>query len=290
MEFRLKKYLKQTGVAMTEYAVLLAFVAAVGASFTSDSGLSSGISGAVSKVVSVFGYFGGYKEVADGNQPHFGGTGSGVLSGIDCGTHESGKWSWKNIYTNDSGQEAGSAFLEDGNNAASQSASKYAKELLDQMYEAGSFGGVDPMSWAFTEGCGTNTQSLNLYWSNSEWNSIDGGSVPIIQMNKEAGSNKKAQYYVAMANVKDGKLQLWNQAAALKGEVSYVDASTGKMVNLKYDSNQAPANNGSAETSSQYLNNHYPGMAFTDFNAAQKAYYDLVNKYNIQTQNNYKPR
>ena len=287
MEFRLKKYLKQTGVAMTEYAVLLAFVAAVGASFTSDSGLSSGISGAVSKVVSVFGYFGGYKEVAAGNQPNFDGRGQDVLDGLGSGHFASGNWSWDKIYTNDSGQEAGYAFLED-DNANSKSASTYAKELLDQMYKAGSFGGVDPMSWAFTEGCGTNTQSLNLYWSNSEWKKIGEGSVPIIQMNKEADSDT-AQYYVAMANVKDGKLQLWNQAAALKGEVSYVDASTGGMVNLRCDTDQAPANNGSAQTSSQYLNNHHPGMAFTDFNAAQKAYYDLVNKHNIQTQNNYKP-
>ena len=288
MEFRLKKFLKQTGVAMTEYAVLLAFVAAVGASFTSDSGLSSGISGAVSKVVSVFGYFGGYKEVADGNQPNFAGKGQSALGGLGSGNFAAGSWSWDKIYTNDSGQEAGSAFLEDGNNDASQSASKYAKELLDQMYAAGSFGGVDPMSWAFTEGCGTNTQSLNLYWSNSDWKSIRDGSVPIIQMNQEAGSNK-VQYYVAMANVEGGKLQLWNQAAALKGDVSYVNASTGGMVTLKYDSDQAPANNGSAQTSSQYLKNHHPGMAFTDFNAAQKAYYDLVSKNNIQTQNNYKP-
>ena len=116
MEYRLKKFLKQTGVAMTEYAVLLAFVAAVGASFTSDSGLSSGISGAVSKVVSVFGYFGGYKEVAAGNQPHFSGTGQGPLSGLGSGNFdENGGWSWDKIYTNDSGQEAGSAFLEDDN-------------------------------------------------------------------------------------------------------------------------------------------------------------------------------
>ena len=94
MEFRLKKYLKQTGVAMTEYAVLLAFVAAVGASFTSDSGLSSGISGAVSKVVSVFGYFGGYKEVAAGNQPNFDGRGQDVLDGLGSGHFASGNWSW----------------------------------------------------------------------------------------------------------------------------------------------------------------------------------------------------
>lgn len=286
MEYRLKKFLKQTGVAMTEYAVLLAFVAAVGASFTSDSGLSSGISGAMNKVVSVFGYFGGYKEVAADNQPHFGGTGSGVLSGIDFGSHESNKWSWKNIYTNDSGQEAGSAFLEYGNEQ-SKLASKYAKELLDQMYKAGSFGGVDPMSWAFTEGCGTNTQSLNLYWSNSDWESISNGTVPIIQMNKEAGSYK-AQYYVAMANVKDGKLQLWNEAAALKGNVSYVNPSGGT-VELSCNANTKPGNNGAAETSSLAIANNHPKLAFSDFNEAQKAYYDLVSKNNIQTQNNYKP-
>ena len=286
MEFRLKKYLKQTGVAMTEYAILLAFVAAIGASFTSDSGLSSSISGAMSKVVSVFGYFGGYKEVAAGNQPHFTGTGSGKLTGIESGSHTADQWSWAQVYTNDKDQEAASAFLDAG--GKSGIASGYAKELLDQMYAAGSFGGVDPVSWAFTEGCGTNTQSLNLYWSNSEWKKIGEGSVPIIQMNKEADSDT-AQYYVAMANVKDGKLQLWNQAAALKGEVSYVDASTGGMVNLRCDTDQAPANNGSAQTSSQYLNNHHPGMAFTDFNAAQKAYYDLVSKNSIPTQNNYKP-
>lgn len=284
MKIAWKKYLKQTGVAMTEYAVLLAFIAAVGASFTSDSGLASSISGAVNKVVSVFGYFGGYKEVAAGNQPHFTGTGSGSLSGIDFGKHTSDQWSWEHVYTNDSGQEAGSAFLEDG--GKSGIASGYAKALLDKMYAAGSFGGVDPMSWAFTEGCGTNTQSLNLYWSNSDWKNIDNGKVPIIQMNKEAGSDK-AQYYVAMANVKDGKLQLWNQAAALKGEVSYVNASNGEMVNMTCDATgSAPANGKDVNTASQNLNS---SLAFSDFNDAQKAYYDLVSKNNIQTQNNYKP-
>lgn len=286
MEFRLKKYLKQTGVAMTEYAVLLAFVAAIGASFTSDSGLSSSISGAVSKVVSVFGYFGGYKEVADGNQPNFAGKGQSALGGLGSGQFAIGSWSWDKIYTNDSGQEAGSAFLEYGNEQ-SKLASKYAKELLDQMYKAGSFGGVDPMSWAFTEGCGTNTQSLNLYWSNSEWKSIGDGTVPIIQMNKEAGSGE-AQYYVAMANVKDGKLQLWNEAAALKGNVSYVNPSGGT-VELSCNANTKPGNNGAAETSSLAIANNHPELAFSDFNEAQKAYYDLVSKNNIQTQNNYKP-
>lgn len=285
MEYRLKKFLKQTGVAMTEYAVLLAFVAAVGASFSSDSGLSSGISGAVSKVVSVFGYFGGYKEVAAGNEPNFAGKGQSALEGLGSGNFAAGSWSWDKIYTNDDGQEAASAFLYE--QSKSGIASGYAKELLDQMYAAGSFGGVDPMSWAFTEGYGNNTQSLNLYWSNSAWESIGNGPVPIIQMNKEAGSGE-AQYYVAMANVKDGKLQLWNEAAALKGNVSYVNPSGGT-VELSCNANTKPGNNGAAETSSLAIANNHPELAFSDFNEAQKAYYDLVSKNNIQTQNNYKP-
>ena len=153
------------------------------------------------------------------------------------------------------------------------------------MYAAGSFGGVDPISWAFTEGYGNNTQSLNLYWSNSDWESIGRGPVPIIQMNKEAGSDK-TQYYVAMANVQDGKLQLWNQAAALKGDVSYVDATTGGMVNMTCDATGTPTDGKHVNTASQKLDST---LAFTDFNDAQKAYYDLVSKHNIPTRNNYKP-
>ena len=49
--FAYLKKLNKLGVAMTEYAVLLAFVAAIGASFTSDSGLGNSISGAVNKAV-----------------------------------------------------------------------------------------------------------------------------------------------------------------------------------------------------------------------------------------------
>ena len=283
MEFRLKKYLKQTGVAMTEYAVLLAFVAAVGASFTSDSGLSSSISGAVSKVVSVFGYFGGYKEVAEGKQPNFTGKGQGAFSGLGSGTFdENGGWSWDKIYTDDAGQEAGSAILENGNDK-SKLASEYAKQLLDQLYEAGSFGGVDPMSWAFTEGYGTGSQSLNLFWSNADWSAYTGSSVPVIQMNKEA--NGEVKYYVAMANVgSNGSIELFNQAAALKGNVTYYGPS-GVTESFNCDPRD-PQNSDKYANSSVKLNGN---LAFSDFNEAQKTYYDLVSKHNIQTQNNYKP-
>ena len=43
------KKLGKRGVAMTEYAILLAFVAAVAGSFTSDNGLASSIKNAVGK-------------------------------------------------------------------------------------------------------------------------------------------------------------------------------------------------------------------------------------------------
>ena len=77
MKISLKKFMKQTGVAMTEYAVLLAFVAAIGASFFSGNGLSNSITGAVSKAV--YGLNSNLKFVDKENQRHFGGTGSGEL-------------------------------------------------------------------------------------------------------------------------------------------------------------------------------------------------------------------
>ena len=49
---RAKFGLSERGVAMTEYAILLAFVAAVAVAFTSTSGLSGAISGAVSSASS----------------------------------------------------------------------------------------------------------------------------------------------------------------------------------------------------------------------------------------------
>ena len=44
---RAKFGLSERGVAMTEYAILLAFVAAVAAAFISDSGLKTSITGAI---------------------------------------------------------------------------------------------------------------------------------------------------------------------------------------------------------------------------------------------------
>ena len=62
------KKMNKLGVAMTEYAVLLAFVAAVGAGFTSDSGLGSSISGAVGKAVEAIGLVSG--EVSSTNKSY----------------------------------------------------------------------------------------------------------------------------------------------------------------------------------------------------------------------------
>lgn len=62
--FAYLKKLNKLGVAMTEYAVLLAFVAAIGASFTSDSGLGNSISGAVNKAVEAIGLVSGEKQAS----------------------------------------------------------------------------------------------------------------------------------------------------------------------------------------------------------------------------------
>ena len=284
MHIFVKNRLKQRGAALVEYAVLLSFVCAVGWSFVgSNNGMTGSIGSIIHSVERLLG-MPGVVYVDKENQVHFNGTGTGDV-GIGGKVDEYGNWDWFDIWTDDKGDRyAGSAFL--GSDAPnSKNASAAAKQLIDAMFEQGSFGGVDPVSWAFTEGYGAGNyeQSLNLYWSNSDWSSIPAGSqVPIIQMNKEENGNLK--YYVAMANVSNGKLELWNEAAALKGTVTYVGPNETK--EIKCTETTAPSNYTGVATSSKALENS--GLAFDNYNDAQKAYYDLVAKHNINVNNGYK--
>lgn len=280
----IKNRLKQRGAALVEYAVLLSFVCAVGWSFVgSNNGMTGSIGSIIHSVERLLG-MNGVVNVDSSKWINFEGKLSGDLT-LNGKKDENGQWSWSNIYTDDNGDRyAGSAFLESADAPYSQAASKAAQQLIDAMYEKGSFGGVDPVSWAFTEGCGENTQSLNLYWSNCDWTAYPNEKVPIMQMNQEAGGDRK--YYVAMANVdKDGNLGLWNQAAALKGEVTYFGPEGTTQTLSSATSGQAPANNNGVDTASKKLENS--GLAFTDYNEAQKAYYDLVAQHKIKVNNNY---
>ena len=57
--FYMRAKFGERGVAMTEYAILLAFVAAVAVAFVSDQGLGSAITGAVSSAKSAITNAGG---------------------------------------------------------------------------------------------------------------------------------------------------------------------------------------------------------------------------------------
>ena len=279
----IKNRLKQRGAALVEYAVLLSFVCAVGWSFVgSNNGMTGSIGSIIHSVERLLGMK-GVVNVDESNWINFKGTGKGEAN-IANKTFN-GNWTWKDIYTDDKGDRyAGSAFL--GSEAApnSQAASKAAQQLIDAMFNEGSFGGVDPVSWAFTEGCGEKTQSLNLYWSNCDWTAYPDKKVPIMQMNQEADGVKK--YYVAMANVdSNGNLGLWNEAAALKGDVTYFGpGGTTKDLSSALDG-EAPKNYNYADTASKKLENS--GLAFDNYNEAQKAYYELVTQNNIKVNNNY---
>ena len=266
----IKNRLKQRGAALVEYAVLLSFVCAVGWGFVgSDNGMTGSIGSIIHSVERLLG-MNGVVNVDKSNWIDFDGTGKGWAF-LGSG-NKNGGWTWKDIYTDDKGDRyAGSAFLE-SEDANSKNASLAAKQLIDAMFNEGSFGGVDPVSWAFTEGCGKETQSLNLYWSNCDWNECAGGKVPIMQMNQEA--NGRVQYYVAMANVDSkGNLDLWNEAAALKGTVTYVNPQGGT-TEITCDQKTAPKNYEGVDTSSHALASS--GLAFDNYNDAQKAYYELV--------------
>ena len=278
-----KNRLKQRGAALVEYAVLLSFVCAVGWSFVgSNNGMTGSIGSIIHSVERLLG-MNGVVNVDDSNWINFGGTGEGSAN-LGSGNFTNGGWTWKDIYTDDKGNRyAGSAFLESAD-PNSKNASLADKQLIDAMFNEGSFGGVDPVSWAFTEGCGKETQSLNLYWSNCDWTAYHDKKVPIMQMNQEAGGNVK--YYVAMANVdSNGNLGLWNEAAALKGDVTYFGpGGTTKDLSSALDG-EAPKNYDYADTASKKLENS--GLAFDNYNEAQKAYYALVTQNNIKVNNNY---
>ena len=250
----------------------------------SNNGMTGSIGSIIHSVERLLG-MNGVVNVDSSKWINFGGTGEGSANLGSGNFGENGGWTWKDIYTDDNGDRyAGSAFLECGK-PNSENASAAAKQLIDAMFEQGSFGGVDPVSWAFTEGCGEKTQSLNLYWSNCDWTAYSDKKVPIMQMNQEADGVKK--YYVAMANVdNNGNLGLWNQAAALKGEVTYYGPGGMTKPLSSTTSGQAPANYNGVETSSHALAN-ISGLAFDNYNEAQKAYYDLVAQHNIKVNNNY---
>lgn len=281
----IKNRLKQRGAALVEYAVLLSFVCAVGWSFVgSNNGMTGSIGSIIHSVERLLG-MNGVVNVDKNNWINFEGKLPSEKLTLSGQKDKDGNWSWKNIWTDDDGKNfAGSAFLE-SEDANSKKASGAAKQLIDAMYEKGSFGGVDPVSWAFTEGYGAGDyeQSLNLYWSNSDWTQLAPGSqVPIMQMNQESGGERK--YYVAMANVGENKsIALWNQAAALKGTVTYFDPQ-GKPTEIICSKTSATNGYGGVETSPSNLNSD---LAFSDYNEAQKVYYDLVAKTNIKVNNNY---
>ena len=286
MHIFVKNRLKQRGAALVEYAVLLSFVCAVGWSFVgSNNGMTGSIGSIIHSVERLLG-MNGVVNVDKSNWINFGGKLSSENLTLSGQKDKDGNWSWSNIYTDDNGDRyAGSAFLDSNNAPNSKYASEAAQKLIDAMYEKGSFGGVDPVSWAFTEGCGENTQSLNLYWSNCDWTAYPDGKVPIMQMNQEAGGNVK--YYVAMANVgENGSIALWNQAAALKGDVTYFGPG-GKKQNLSSASEGAAPkdyNDVNTATASKKLDS---SLVFDNYNEAQKAYYELVAQNNIKVNNNY---
>ena len=282
--------IKQRGAAVIEYVVILSFVCVVGWGFVgSDNGMTGSIGSIINSVERLLGMT-GVVYVDPTKQPDFDHKGKTNLSGLTSSAATAGNWGWESLYTNDFTDqrytECGSAFLTE-NGDRSDKASHYALELLDQMYTDGSFGGVDPMSWAFTEGYGAGNfkQSLNLYWSNSDWSSFPPGyQVPIIQMSKGADGNIK--YYVAMANMGDnGSIGLWNEAAALKGTVTYINPNGGT-TDIKCTQESAPTNYNGVATAAPNLANQ--NLAFTDYNKAQEAYYKLVAEKGITVNNSYK--
>lgn len=287
----LKRY-GEKGSVLIEYIIILSFIAGLAIFFSYRSwGLNPYIYTARAQILVALGFGDGnnYDIVNVEKFPGFTGTGTGGLTGTIHNLDSSKEWSWRDLYTNDdlnkaSGAACGSFFLDENNKdkftdkkyfTNSKNVSEYASQLLAGI----GTGAVDTVSWAFTEGYGNNSQSLNLYWSNYNWSDFAGQTVPILQMSQENphNVNSPVNYYVAYANVDtNGNLQLKNQAAALGGEVTYISPSNDK-VSLNGDKKIGNDGTDRFETSSNKLSSD---LAYSNFNAAQAAYMNAVKEFN----------
>ena len=287
----MKKYV-QNGSVLIEYIIILSFIACLAVFFSFRSwGLDAHIHNAKQQIIAALGFGDGnnYEVAIVDKNPVFSGSGkqgvTGTINNIANGT----EWSWKDLYTNDktddNGAACGSFFLKNGEPGEdatkyqqnSYNVSKYAESLLNGIYT----GSIATTSWAFTEGCGTNTQSLNLYWSNYDWSQFTGSNkqIPILQMCQEKPKDKNSpvNYYVAYANLdSNGNIALNNEAAALKGNVTYISPS-GDKVTLKGDKKTEVIDIQRFETSSNQLDS---SLAYSDFNSAQAAYMKAVQEFN----------
>ena len=285
----MKKY-TQKGSVLIEYIIILSFIACLAIFFSYRSwGLDPYIHNAKQQIIAALGFGDGnnYEVAIVDKDPIFSGGGTSGFTGTI--NNVSGNWSWKDLYTNDktddNGAACGSFFLKDGElgedaskyQQNSYNVSKLAEGLLKNIYT----GSVDTTSWAFTEGSGPNTQSLNLYWSNYDWSQFadSGKQIPILQMCQEKPKDKNSpvNYYVAYANVdSNGNIALKNEAAALKGDVTYISPS-GDKVTLNGDKKTEVVYIQRFETSSNQLSS---SLAYSDFNSAQAAYMKAVQEFN----------
>lgn len=292
----MKKYV-QKGSVLIEYIIILSFIACLAIFFSYRSwGLNPYIYTARAQILAALGFGDGnnYDIVSVEKFPGFTGKGTGGLTGTIHNLDSSKNWSWRDLYTNDdtngSGASCGSYYLNleskpDGMNQGFYNNSKNVSEYAFQLLAGIGTGAVDTVSWAFTEGYGANSQSLNLYWSNYNWSDFAGQTVPILQMSQENphNANSPVNYYVAYANVdENGNLQLKNQAAALGGAVTYISSSNDK-VTLNGDTFVKNDGTDRYQTSSNQLS---PSLAYSDFNAAQAAYMNAVKEFNQNNPSN----
>lgn len=292
----MKKY-TQKGSVLIEYIIILSFIACLAIFFSYRSwGLNPYIYTARAQILAALGFGDGnnYDIVSVEKFPGFTGKGTGGLTGTIHNLDSSKNWSWRDLYTNDdtnaSGASCGSYYLNleskpDGMDQKFYNNSKNVSEYASQLIAGIGTGAVDTVSWAFTEGYGSNSQSLNLYWSNYNWSDFAGQTVPILQMSQENPhiSTSPVNYYVAYANVDaNGNLQLKNQAAALGGEVTYISPSNEK-VSLSGDT---PMGNDGTDRFATSSNKLSSDLAYSNFNDAQTAYMNAVKEFNQNNPSN----
>ena len=191
----LRKRMRQKGIGMVEYAVLLAFVCGVGGVYFSDAGISGGVSSVIDRVVRILG------PVRDKD----------ILTVSQVLKQNANK---DNNYT-----------------ICSTNADKALKDLVDNISLDDLL--IEPKAWSFydsTQGGGTGY--YHMVYSTEDWSKYKAGDwVPMITACVQKDSQVFA-YRVGWVKLDNNRQPLINQKnGALKdGGGAYVDSSGNAVV------------------------------------------------------------
>ncbi len=190
------RLLGKRGAAITEYAVLLAFVAVIATSFTKSDGLEDSMRGFISRVEKTVGVDNNYPGDVGGSGGE-GGTEEGGSSGSDNGNTGGGN-TGSGTETGGSGTGGNTSGSEGGNTGGTETGGSIGSSggnygFVDTDTENAYKGVVDSLIDYLLANCGPNLESAEIKGKNCKIQYKDGnGEIQTKTINFEDGKNFEA--------------------------------------------------------------------------------------------------